>query len=637
MKSKKLMGIFALASCVMLAGCGGGQDEPKPHEHSFPDTWSTSETQHWHQCECGEKSGLANHVDSNNDHKCDVCGYDLPIPAPKIELKELPELSVEGETIELKDYVKTVDGGAFDLNFDDESFSLIDIDGTKITFLAEGEVSFEASYKGEKVNGTFNVIGLTRAKFLEWTTDVGYNYELWCDVYEGDTPVGIERDSVHNDEYVHMTYFGYDEELDETYPGGIAHIDGHYYFYTTDVDETEAVADPGYASSSTFETYNCPLELNDQIFDTINLKKKLGINVDALVLKDDENKASFAFDLCAGIAGVTQAKNSRGDVYEPSDVAFFFDTLVDETGAEQECMFFVPFVAIPDDPSSEGYYDIYYISTEAHPLFEEDTPHVECVEKMIENKEKPAPYDFSAVTSKLNSFVDSENYTASLDYGWFDGNGDPLDPKDYPDMDGLVFQDCADSMVAGSETTAVSNEAAAMYKGTAPSYEESRGFLLDDGTVYNYALFAGAGYQAVETDYASISNVGDERFAFLSTSAGENELFPEDLVYNYDEEAKAYLMNVDAQNKLLSKVFKSSSTLSNIVTKVLDPYLIDYERDIYSFFEGSFVLDENSAKVAWDLVWDSDTIFNVTLTLENQGTTVVPSDIVDAVKAAIGD
>ena len=301
-------------------------------------------------------------------------------------------------------------------------------------------------------------------------------------------------------------------------------------------------------------------------------------------------------------------------------------------------MFFVPFIGIEDIPSSVQPYDAYYISTEAHPLFEETSPHVECVEFMIENKVKPNPYDFSAVTDKLNSFVDTENYTASLDYGWFDGDGNPLDPEDYPNMEGLVFQDCADSMVAGSETTAVTNEAAAMFKGTAPSYEESRGFLLDDGTVYNYALFGEAGYQVVETDYESISDVCDERFAFLSTSAGENELFPEDLVYGYDEKAKAYLMNVNAQNKLLSKVFKSSSTLSDIVTKVLDPYLIDYERDIYSFFEGTFVLDENSAKIVWDLVWETDTIiFSVTLTLENQGTTVVPSDIVDAVKAAIGD
>ena len=631
------MGIFALASCVMLAGCGG-KDDPKPHEHSFPETWCKDDAKHWHECECGAKSGEANHIDANSDHKCDVCGFDLPIPAPAIELKELPELSVEGETVDLKDYVKTVDGGSFDLNFDDDSFAIIDIDGTKITFLAEGEVSFEASYKGEKVNGTFNVMSATRAKFLEWTEGVGYNYEIWADVYasDGETVIGIEKDTVHNDDYVHMVHFGYDEVTEETYPGGVACIDGHYYFYETDVDETEATPEPGYASSSIFETYNCPLELNDEIFDVVNLKKKLGINVEALVLKESEYKAEYAFDICAGIACVTQAQDSKGNVYVPSDVAFFFDTLVDqETGEEQECMFFVPFVAVEGHPESEGYYDIYYVSTDEHPLFEDSTPHVECVEYMIENKVKPAPYDFSAVTEAINDVVDTDNYTVAYNYGWFDSENAPLDPEDYPSMEGLVFQDCEDSFVAGQETVAVTNEACSMYSEEAGDYKESRGYLLDNETVYNYAKYE-TGYQAVETDYESISDVGDERFAFLSTKDGFNDIIPEDLIYAYSEESKAYSLNIDAQNKLLSKLFKASSTLSDIVTKALDPYLIDYDRDLYSFFDGTIaVADDGSVRIEWDLVWDDDAIFKVAVDLCNQGTTTVPSDIIEGVKAAI--
>lgn len=633
MKNTKLMGIFALASCVMLAGCG-----EKQHEHSFPDVWKTNETQHWHECECGEKKDVANHIDSDNNHKCDTCGYDLPIPAPAIELKELPEVSVAGETVDLKDYVKTVDGGAFDLNFDDGSFAIIDVDGTKVTFLAEGDVLFTASYKGESVNGLFNVISQTRAKFLEWTTDVGCNYETWCDVYNEDYTevIGIERDMVHNDEYVHMTYFGYDEALDESYPGGIANIDGHYYFYSTDVDETEAVAEPGYASSSIFETYNCPIELNDQIFDTVNLKKSLGFNAEGLMLKNDEARAEYAYEICAGIVGITSLSDRSGNVYEPSNAAFFFDVLVDEeTGDEQECLFFVPFIASSTVPNSEQPYDIYYISTEAHPLFEDCTPHVECVEKMIENKEKPAPYDYSVVTDKLNSFVDSTNYSVVYDYGWFDSEGKALSPEDYPSMEGLVFQDCEDSFVAGTEKTAVTEVAAATYvEGTVVDYVESRGYLLEDGVVYHYAL-SEVGYQAVPTDYASISDVGDERFAFLSTSKGENELFPEDLVYAYDDKTGSYLMNVDAQNKLLSKLFKASTTLSDIITKALDPYLIDYDRDLYSFFEGSIKVEEDSATIEWDLVWDDDATFVVKVSLVDQGTSVVPQDIIDDVKAVI--
>lgn len=47
------------------------------HTHSFPTTWSTSSTQHWHQCSCGEKQSVGTHADSNKDGKCDTCGYKM--------------------------------------------------------------------------------------------------------------------------------------------------------------------------------------------------------------------------------------------------------------------------------------------------------------------------------------------------------------------------------------------------------------------------------------------------------------------------------------------------------------------------------------------------------------------------------
>ena len=48
--------------------------EDKPHTHTYSTTWSTDDTNHWHECTCGDKKDLAAHVDANNDHNCDVCG-----------------------------------------------------------------------------------------------------------------------------------------------------------------------------------------------------------------------------------------------------------------------------------------------------------------------------------------------------------------------------------------------------------------------------------------------------------------------------------------------------------------------------------------------------------------------------------
>ena len=51
--------------------------EDKPHTHTYSTTWSTDETNHWHECTCGDKKDLAPHVDANNDHNCDVCGWKM--------------------------------------------------------------------------------------------------------------------------------------------------------------------------------------------------------------------------------------------------------------------------------------------------------------------------------------------------------------------------------------------------------------------------------------------------------------------------------------------------------------------------------------------------------------------------------
>ena len=51
--------------------------ENKPHTHTYSTEWSTDNANHWHECTCGDKKDLAPHVDANNDHNCDVCGWKM--------------------------------------------------------------------------------------------------------------------------------------------------------------------------------------------------------------------------------------------------------------------------------------------------------------------------------------------------------------------------------------------------------------------------------------------------------------------------------------------------------------------------------------------------------------------------------
>ena len=56
-----------------------GEHTPKPE-------WNNDENNHWHECGvCGEQLEKGVHADTNNDEKCDACGYAMP----KVDVPEL--------------------------------------------------------------------------------------------------------------------------------------------------------------------------------------------------------------------------------------------------------------------------------------------------------------------------------------------------------------------------------------------------------------------------------------------------------------------------------------------------------------------------------------------------------------------
>lgn len=47
------------------------------HVHDYDTTWKSDESNHWNECECGDKANIAAHKDENNDGKCDICDYEV--------------------------------------------------------------------------------------------------------------------------------------------------------------------------------------------------------------------------------------------------------------------------------------------------------------------------------------------------------------------------------------------------------------------------------------------------------------------------------------------------------------------------------------------------------------------------------
>ena len=51
-----------------------------PHSHLYTPQWHSDEEFHWTQCDCGEKSAMEPHADSDKNGVCDACGYTMEIP-----------------------------------------------------------------------------------------------------------------------------------------------------------------------------------------------------------------------------------------------------------------------------------------------------------------------------------------------------------------------------------------------------------------------------------------------------------------------------------------------------------------------------------------------------------------------------
>lgn len=52
-----------------------------PHYHVHGKEWKYDHYEHWNECSCSNKAFIARHADTNQDGKCDTCGYGVPVVA----------------------------------------------------------------------------------------------------------------------------------------------------------------------------------------------------------------------------------------------------------------------------------------------------------------------------------------------------------------------------------------------------------------------------------------------------------------------------------------------------------------------------------------------------------------------------
>ncbi len=194
----KLLSVFVIASTVSvgafgLAGC---------HKHTFDEeNWKTSETQHWHAATCehaDEKKDLGNHVDANDDGKCDVCDYQMDEEPPAHEHTYSDEFTAKDETghWRLPTCDDTTDGIDFAAHVDENGDGKCDVCGYEMEKPHEHTYSDEFTAKDETGHWRLPTCDDT-TDGIDFAAHVDENGDGKCDVCgyeEGVTQISTVED-----------------------------------------------------------------------------------------------------------------------------------------------------------------------------------------------------------------------------------------------------------------------------------------------------------------------------------------------------------------------------------------------------------------------------------------------------------
>ena len=133
------------------------------HAHQYSNQWTSDATNHWHECECGEKSDLSAHqfqwvIDreatatktGRKHQECTICGYQTaPVTIPK---KSAPTITVKDSTITVSNKSQTT---KLDVKADKDAKLTYKSDNKSVKVDKNGKVTIAKNFVGKAtITGT---------------------------------------------------------------------------------------------------------------------------------------------------------------------------------------------------------------------------------------------------------------------------------------------------------------------------------------------------------------------------------------------------------------------------------------------------------------------------------------------------
>lgn len=588
MKSKKLVGLLALASCVILGGCG-----PAKPESDDPVT---------------------------------------PPPAPvvpEIEFLEFPEVVFLGETLDLDEFVSIRNASSYSVELAETSKGLASLDGHKITVTGEGELKFTVKAGEKSAEKILVAEAEARYRVSKHFEGMGNNYSVEC----YDAVISHGNGFVWEDVYDMKTgsldeSFGFvnlDENPDIYYMGERSYNSKKEAYEYDFSDQTI------YTGSTLVDYYNAPVDDKDLGLDINSLPIEFlegeeegtgdyflvveGNDLENLLLMFfmpnnvlgyyyvDEEQTSIG-ELVATRAYLSYGEYEGSDItvaslfcgYDKVDMEIGVDGYIDEDSGTEV-----------DPLETEGYFDDYYFFNAKNGFEVSDESLASIVG---DSKYAPEAVDLGALVG-LDTLFENIFKTGSVevDYfaGWVDNDGESVDtPADLEDtIFAGVFEPVSSARLIGA------NGYVEVDENFAPNY----GLVnKDDKTYYLYA-----GEEAFEPVESEFEDAWEDQVATMQVLA-DSKIMVADLFCDYMTDQTGSMIqlqfNAYRQDAFINAIFSTQSDLA-VMAKQITSVSEERQINFFNYFESTLTLLPSYGVINFDTMfgWDANTSYEVSITI----------------------
>ena len=578
MRNKKLLlASAALILTLGLAACNtGGKTDPSKED-------TTSE----------QESGSTSQVD--------------PV---RLITVTAPDTVIVGQQFDLDDYV-VVDGGegpkVFDVTVPAASAELVQVEGHKVTALAEGEFSLQITAGNERAAFRSTAMSALKAAFAEATAELGNTWGLY-ELYEGQLYLG----AVHRPDYTCFPGWGDNNEAG----GFLKAQNGNTYSYTLDDNMEVVTAEPEIMSK--FENYYCNYEwaLSASDFNTVEVE-------------DEEGNVSYKLEMSGDIPG------SWGSSYFSNKIAEFAYTLAQSLNAKYTFskLTVLPYTLGEGEEAVETFQfdlDIVAVATPETVVAtysyvlepDNEALEVEAVRTYIDEGNFPEALAFDEIPTSIATFADAKAYTVNIEgYFYNPTTGDAIDTpttwlKYFP---------------VGQETDYVN--ATTVYREVVVGEEKAVfGDIEKDGQLYSFTNVAdgAVGDTLNATVVADATSVWVDAISHTLGAANDETLFAEFVaagrVENEDGSVTISATS-DTCGGLLAAIANTSYLGEDIVYYAEKIGTEDANIIELGYIDLEFTVSANQLDVFIGITYNSTSAWGFEMSFTNPGVDAVPADV----------